>query len=185
MIDTIRWRILVVALAGWVNRHQLEVIDYLREGTDRGRRVASLQPFDASAIGPPLRNREIAIAKRSKVPVDSAVYQSELREDQLALSGEVDVVAETAFTCSLEQAQQRRPFRSPCLASDDDDDAAMALRLSQLEEIVAVAGGQRQSCSAANARTAASVASSGRTSRSRRTSWFSSRSRYVRSSSTS
>ena len=31
MIDTVRWRILLVALAGWVNRHQLEVIAYLRE----------------------------------------------------------------------------------------------------------------------------------------------------------
>lgn len=61
----------------------------------------------------------------------------------MALLGEVDVVAETAFTCSLEQAQQHRPFRSPCLASDDDDDAAMALRLSQLEEVVAGAGRQK------------------------------------------
>ena len=31
MSDTVRWQILVVALAGLVNRHQLEVIDYLRE----------------------------------------------------------------------------------------------------------------------------------------------------------
>jgi hypothetical protein len=31
IIETVRWRILLVALAGWVNRHQLEVIDYLRE----------------------------------------------------------------------------------------------------------------------------------------------------------
>ena len=31
MLDTVRWRILLVALAGWVNRHQLEVIEYLRE----------------------------------------------------------------------------------------------------------------------------------------------------------
>ncbi len=31
MIDTIRLRILVVALSGWVNRHQHEVIDYLRQ----------------------------------------------------------------------------------------------------------------------------------------------------------
>ena len=30
MLD-IRWRILLVALAGWVNRRQLEVIAYLRE----------------------------------------------------------------------------------------------------------------------------------------------------------
>jgi len=50
--------------------------------TDRGRRVAALQPFDASMIGRPLPDREAAIRKRSKVPVDSAVYQSELREDR-------------------------------------------------------------------------------------------------------
>ena len=31
MIDAVRMRILLVALAGWVNRHQLEVIAYLRE----------------------------------------------------------------------------------------------------------------------------------------------------------
>ena len=31
MIDTIRCRIFVVALVGWANRHQLEVIDFLRE----------------------------------------------------------------------------------------------------------------------------------------------------------
>ncbi|RPI51781.1 MAG: type II toxin-antitoxin system Phd/YefM family antitoxin [Acidobacteria bacterium] len=48
--------------------------------TDRGRRVAALQPFDASVTGRPLPNREAAIRKRSKVPVDSVVYQSELRE---------------------------------------------------------------------------------------------------------
>ena len=30
-LDTIRWQILFVALAGWVNRRQLEVIAYLRE----------------------------------------------------------------------------------------------------------------------------------------------------------
>jgi hypothetical protein len=31
MVDTVYWQILLVALAGWVNRHQLEVIAYLRE----------------------------------------------------------------------------------------------------------------------------------------------------------
>jgi antitoxin (DNA-binding transcriptional repressor) of toxin-antitoxin stability system len=50
--------------------------------TDRGRRVAALQPFDASVAGRPLPDREAAIRKRSTVPVDSAVYQSELREDR-------------------------------------------------------------------------------------------------------
>ena len=50
--------------------------------TDRGRRVAALQPFDASVTRRPLPNREAAIRKRSKIPVDSVVYQSELREDR-------------------------------------------------------------------------------------------------------
>ena len=31
MIDAVRLRIVLVALAGWVNRHQLEVIEYLRD----------------------------------------------------------------------------------------------------------------------------------------------------------
>ena len=31
MIDAVWLRILLVALAGWVNRHQLEAIEYLRE----------------------------------------------------------------------------------------------------------------------------------------------------------
>jgi prevent-host-death family protein len=48
--------------------------------TDRGRRVAALQPFDASVTSRPLPNREAAIRKRSKVPVDSAEYVSESRE---------------------------------------------------------------------------------------------------------
>ena len=50
--------------------------------TDRGRRVATLQPFDQALIGQPLPNREAAIRKRSRVPVDSVVYQAELREDR-------------------------------------------------------------------------------------------------------
>jgi antitoxin (DNA-binding transcriptional repressor) of toxin-antitoxin stability system len=50
--------------------------------TDRGRRVATLQPFDASVSGRPLPNREAAIRKRSKVPVDSVVYQAESRGDR-------------------------------------------------------------------------------------------------------
>ncbi len=31
MMDTVRWQIVVTVLAGRVNRHQLEAIDYLRE----------------------------------------------------------------------------------------------------------------------------------------------------------
>jgi prevent-host-death family protein len=50
--------------------------------TDRGRRIAALQPFDPTVTGRPLPNREAAIRKRSKVPVDSALYQSEFREDR-------------------------------------------------------------------------------------------------------
>jgi antitoxin (DNA-binding transcriptional repressor) of toxin-antitoxin stability system len=50
--------------------------------TDRGRRVATLRPFYASVTGRSLPNREAAIRKRSKVPVDSAVTLSELREDR-------------------------------------------------------------------------------------------------------
>jgi prevent-host-death family protein len=48
--------------------------------TDRGRRVAALQPFDATATRQPLPNREATIRKRSKVQVDSAVYVADLRE---------------------------------------------------------------------------------------------------------
>ncbi len=33
MFDAVPLRILIVALAGWVNRHQLEVIEYVREET--------------------------------------------------------------------------------------------------------------------------------------------------------
>jgi prevent-host-death family protein len=50
--------------------------------TDRGRRVAALRPFDDSMTSRPLPNQEAAIRKRSKVPVDSVVYQSDLREDR-------------------------------------------------------------------------------------------------------
>jgi hypothetical protein len=59
-----------------------------------------------------------------------------------SVSSEVDVVAEAAFAGPLEQPQQRRPFRSPCLASDDHDNPATTLRLRQLDEVVAVAGQQ-------------------------------------------
>ena len=50
--------------------------------TDRGRRVAALQPFDATTTGRPLPDREAVIRKRSRVPVDSATYQAALREDR-------------------------------------------------------------------------------------------------------
>ena len=57
------------------------------------------------------------------------------------------------------------------------DDAAMALRLSQLEEVVSVAGRQETIVLGSKCEDRGVGASSGRASRSRRTSWFSSRSR--------
>jgi antitoxin (DNA-binding transcriptional repressor) of toxin-antitoxin stability system len=50
--------------------------------TDRGRRIAALQPFDATPNRRPLPDREETIRKRSRVPVDSVVYQSEARGDR-------------------------------------------------------------------------------------------------------
>jgi hypothetical protein len=41
MIETIRWRILLAALAGWVNRYQLDVIDRIQGALQNvGHRVA-------------------------------------------------------------------------------------------------------------------------------------------------
>lgn len=78
-MKTISIRELHMKTGRWVRHaasHGLVVV------TDRGRRVAALQPFDASVAGRPLPDREASIRKRSKVPVDSVVYQSELREDR-------------------------------------------------------------------------------------------------------
>jgi prevent-host-death family protein len=47
--------------------------------TDRGRRVAALQPFDSDRIRRPLPDREAVIRKRTRIPVDSAVYVAEDR----------------------------------------------------------------------------------------------------------
>ena len=50
MIDAVGLRVVLVALAGWVNRHQLEVIEYLREENRvlkehvGGRRLHFLDP---------------------------------------------------------------------------------------------------------------------------------------------
>ena len=48
--------------------------------TDRGHRVAALQAFKASLLGKPLPDREARILKRSRVAVDSAAYQSSMRD---------------------------------------------------------------------------------------------------------
>jgi antitoxin (DNA-binding transcriptional repressor) of toxin-antitoxin stability system len=50
--------------------------------TDRGRQVAALQPLDCDRARRPLPNRETTIQKRSKIPVDSAVYVTEIRGDR-------------------------------------------------------------------------------------------------------
>ena len=47
--------------------------------TDRGRRVAALQPVDPHAKGRPLPDREEAIRRRSRIPVDSVIYQADTR----------------------------------------------------------------------------------------------------------
>lgn len=48
--------------------------------TDRGRRVAALQAFEQESAGKPLPDREARIKKRSRVPVDSGAYLSEMRD---------------------------------------------------------------------------------------------------------
>lgn len=48
--------------------------------TDRGRRIATLHPFGPVLPGRSLPNRETVIRRGSRIPVDSVVYQSELRE---------------------------------------------------------------------------------------------------------
>lgn len=50
--------------------------------TDRGRRVAALQAVDLTSGARPLPDREEAIRKRSRIPVDSVVYQAESRGDR-------------------------------------------------------------------------------------------------------
>jgi antitoxin (DNA-binding transcriptional repressor) of toxin-antitoxin stability system len=50
--------------------------------TDRGRRVAALQPLDSGRARRPLPDREAVIRKRSRIPVDSAVYVAADRGDR-------------------------------------------------------------------------------------------------------
>lgn len=50
--------------------------------TDRGRRIAALQPFDSDTTRQRLPDRETVIRKRSRIPVDSAVYVAEDRGEQ-------------------------------------------------------------------------------------------------------
>lgn len=48
--------------------------------TDRGHRVATIQPFEPRVLAQPLPDREQKIRKRSRIPVDSATYQAEMRD---------------------------------------------------------------------------------------------------------
>ncbi|MDA2923422.1 type II toxin-antitoxin system prevent-host-death family antitoxin [Acidobacteria bacterium AH-259-L09] len=47
--------------------------------TDRGTPVVTLAPYDRSKGGKPLPNRWNQIKRMPKIPVDSAVYVSEMR----------------------------------------------------------------------------------------------------------
>lgn len=47
--------------------------------TDRGRRVATLRPAEQVIVGRPLPDREAKILRQSRIPVDSSVYVSEMR----------------------------------------------------------------------------------------------------------
>lgn len=48
--------------------------------SDRGRPIATLQPFAPEELGKPLPNREAAILRQPRIPVDSGQYVTELRE---------------------------------------------------------------------------------------------------------
>ena len=48
--------------------------------TDRGRPIATIQPLGPDLGGRPLPDREKRIRKRSRLPVDSAVVVSEMRD---------------------------------------------------------------------------------------------------------
>jgi antitoxin (DNA-binding transcriptional repressor) of toxin-antitoxin stability system len=50
--------------------------------TDHGNPVAELAPYDPSAAGKPLPDREKRIRRRSKIRIDSAVYISDERNGQ-------------------------------------------------------------------------------------------------------
>jgi len=62
----------------------LKTGQWVRHAASRGPLVvtASQRFSHPTVTGRPLPNREASIRKRSKVPVDSAVYQAELREDR-------------------------------------------------------------------------------------------------------
>ena len=48
--------------------------------TDRGHRIAALLPVEAATVGQPLPDREAKIRRRARIPIDSAVYISDMRD---------------------------------------------------------------------------------------------------------
>lgn len=48
--------------------------------TDRGHRIAALLPVERATLGRPLPDRETRILKRSRIRIDSARYQAEMRD---------------------------------------------------------------------------------------------------------
>jgi hypothetical protein len=51
MLDAIQWRILLVALAGWVNRQQFEVIAVPTRNSISGRSANAASRFESRAGG--------------------------------------------------------------------------------------------------------------------------------------
>ena len=76
-MKTITIRELHLATGRWV-RHAATTREPVVV-TDRGRRVAAIQPFEPRVLAQPLPDREQRIRKRSRIPVDSATYQAEMR----------------------------------------------------------------------------------------------------------
>jgi hypothetical protein len=76
MIESFPLRFLLVVLAGWVNRHQLDVIEYLREENrvlteqigKRRLRLTDAQGIDNRLIKPEPRGpREAEVCRRTRL----------------------------------------------------------------------------------------------------------------------
>ena len=65
MIDGVRLRIVLVALSGWVNRHQLEVIEYLRR--DQRRHVT--QDLSSEVVAVHGESTSLGISQPQAPPV--------------------------------------------------------------------------------------------------------------------
>ena len=65
IVDAVRRRILLVPLAGWVNRHQLEVIEYLREENRVLKELSSANITSAPASRRVIRKRDIRAGQQA------------------------------------------------------------------------------------------------------------------------